>query len=190
MPTAARHTFKTRDPVDRYSEQLRFYVQLRGQTYHPSMPVPKTTVSDVRQLAKQWSEAFAAALPRFSRGIAGEWRGIMKQWIAAVDRLQDSELKPNDIYDDNLGFWRALRKIASQLGALDQVVTHGDVLVWAVADTVREQVETIEDHAQAVADAGRAAASTAAGIAGAIPTIAKALAVGAAGLGVYAIVKR
>ena len=46
------------------------------------------------------------------------------------------------------------------------------------------------DQLQAVADAGRTAARTAAGIAGAIPTIAKAVAVAAAGLGVYAIVKR
>lgn len=190
MAAAARHTFNTSDPVKRYNEQLRFYIKLRGEDYSKAMPVARTTASDCLQLAEQWTAAFLAAVPTFAMGIATEWKGIAEIWSAAVDRLKASELKPADTYDDNKGFWLSLRKLASQLGALDMVVTPGEVLVWAVTDTVREHAETVKEHAQAVYDAGRDAVDTASRIAGAIPTIAKALAVSAVGLGVYAIARR
>lgn len=190
VTSAARHTFKSRAPVERFGEQVRFYVKLRGKDYHKVMPMPRTIVSDVRQLAKSWLVALVAALPTLTKGIATEWKGIAKGYRAAVDRVQATELGPNDVYDDNPGFWLALRKLAGQLGALDQVMTRSDVLAWAVKDTLREHAETVQSHAAAVADAGRSAANAVAGAAGAIPTIAKALAVGAVGLGVYSVAKR
>lgn len=104
--------------------------------------------------------------------------------------LAGQRAEPNDVYDDNRGFWLALRKVSSQLGAFDQVVTPDEVLVWAVKDTIREHVETVQDHAEAVIEAGRSAINAVDRVASAIPTIAKALAVGAVGLGVYAIARR
>lgn len=183
MSSAARHTFKTSDPVDRYSEQLRFYVQLRGKDYHPAMPIPRTTVSDCRQIAEQWAAALASALPTLKRGLATEWKGIVRIWKTEIDRLESSGQGPNETYQYNRQFWIGLRKLGSQLGALDQVVTRRDVLVWAVKDTV-------QSHAETVVDAGKAAAQAVTGVAGAVSTTAKALAAGAIGLGVYAIARR
>lgn len=183
MSSAARHTFTTQDPVDRFSEMVRFYVELRGKDYHPALPVPRTLVSDCRQLVQQWVPALTEALPILSRGIATAWKAIIRQWETAVERLEATPLGPNEVYDDNQGFWLALRRLALQLGAVDQVITRRDVLVWAVKDTVRE-------HAKSVQQAGRAAAQAAQRAASAIPTLAKALAAGALGLGIYAIARR
>ena len=195
--SAARHQFKSRGPVDRFSEQVAFYGKLRGTEYNKAMPVPKTLVSDLRQLVKTWNAAAMDALMAFARGLAKAWKGIYKRWVDAAERVKASKLAPNEVYDDNAGFWIALRRLASQLGARDMIMTRGDVLVWAVKDTVREHGETlakgaeaVAEHAEAVYEAGKSAANAVAGAAGAIPTIAKALAVAAVGLGVYAVARK
>lgn len=188
--SATRHSFDTRDPIKRFTEQLRFYGKLRGTDYHVAFPLPKTLVSDLRQLIKPWNSIAMDALPAFMGGLATAWKDIFNAWIEAAERIENSKLAPNDVYDDNAGFWVALRRLALQLDAKDMIMTRSDVLVWAVKDTLREHAETVKDAAEAVYDAGKEAADAVTGGIEAIPTIAKALAVGAVGLGVYAIAKK
>ena len=188
--TAVRHSFARDQPVEWNAEKVAFYGKLRGHDYHRTMPIPRSWVSDNRQIAKPATAALVDAIPTFYRGIATEWRSVAKDWQKVHERLQASQQKPNEVYDDNVAFWLALRRLCIQLGAIDMVVTPGEVLVWAVKDTLREHADTVHDHATAVYEAGRSAARIAGNVAGAIPSIAKAAAIGAVGLGVYAIAKR
>ena len=190
MPKPARHMFKSEEPVDLFSEQLRFYVELRGKKYHKVMPMPQTLVSDVRQLAEHWTAVLLKLLELFKSGLATAWKGIFQGWQSEVDLLAESQQSPTDVYERNVPFWLALRKLALQLGAADQIMTRREVMVWAVKDTVREHANTAREHARAVYEAGQAAADSVRGAASAIPTVAKAVAVGAIGLGAYVVVTR
>ena len=153
------------------------------------MPIPRTTVSDCRQIAEQWHKTFMSNVVRMM-GRSKSWNSVAKKWLSAYKRLKDTKLGAHETYDDNAGFWRAIYSVASEISSLDYTLEPTEVLVWAFTDTVK-------DHAETVYNAGRSAVNAAAGVAGAagdligaIPVVAKALAVGAVGLGVYVIAKR
>lgn len=188
--SAERRKFTKGNPVKRISEEAGFYGELRGTEYHKVMPMPRTWVSDCRQIAPPWVAAAIDALPAFMGGISNEWRSRFADWTHEIEQLAASKQAPNEVYERNEQFWLALHKLAMQLGSKDQIVTPHEVLVWAVKDTVRERVEDVQDAAEAVYDTGRSAVNAVQNAAGAIPTIAKALAVGAVGLGVYAVARR
>ena len=188
--SAVRHNFVSTKPVEWCAEMTTFYRELRGHDYHKTMPIPRSWVSDNLQIEKHATDAILEAMPKFAMGIATEWRSRAEDWAQTAQRLQDSKQKPNEVYAHNVEFWLTLRRLCLQLGAMDMIVTPGQVMVWAVKDTLSEHAETVQDHAVAVYEAGRAAVRVAGNVAGAIPTIAKAVAVSAVGLGVYAVAKR
>ena len=195
--TAARHRFTTRQPVKRAVEEIAYYGKRRGTEYHKSMPRPITWVSDCRQVAPPWTAALIDALPAFVFGQATEWKSRFKNWQDEVEHLEACKQGPNEVYERNAQFWKALYQLALQLGAKDKIITSNEVLVWAVKDTLRERAgevgevaEAVYDTGKAIYDVGRDAANAVSDAASAIPTIAKALAVGAVGLGVYAVAKR
>lgn len=192
MSSAERHTFKSTKPVKRHTEEMRFYIKLRGMDRHKakSISIPRTLVSDCRQVAEYWSAALTDVLPKLRSSVDTHWKSSVQQWKEALDRLMASKLSPNELYDDNLGFWLGVRRLVILLGSLDHVVTRSDVLVWAIKKTFSDHAETVQSHAEAVVDAGRSAAKAVRGVASSVPTVAKALAVAAVGLGVYTIAKR
>ena len=188
--SAVRQRFNSTKPTKQFSQQAVYYSEQRGATYHPVMPIPETLISDNRQLARMWTASAIKSRPAFQSGLATAWKGIFDGWQAELDRLIASKQAPNEVYADNEAFWLASRRLAMQLGAKDQIVTPNEVLVWAVKDTVREHAETVQEAGQAVYQAGKSAVDAVTGTLDAIPTIAKAVAVGAVGLGVYAIAKK
>ena len=187
---AMRFRLHEQNPLKRFSEEQRLMVQKRGKIYHKSGPIPLALVSDNRQIAPPWTESLIFAMPTFASGSATEWEGVAQIYERALSRLDKSTQKPSEVYDDNVGFWVALRKLAIQLGAIDQVVSRSDVLLWAIKETVIERAEDVQAGASAIYEAGESAANIVTGAASAIPGIVKALAVGAVGLGVYAVAKR
>ncbi len=182
MPRAARHVFETSDPIQRFTEQVKFYGTVCGVDADPAMAIPRTRLADCRQVAEGWDGAFRVNLHTMTQRSAS-WKPVAKKYLAARKRLAASKLGPHDVYDDNPGFWKAIYQVASEIASLEYGFKATEVLVWAVKDTV-------EEHAETVYNAGRDALDAATGAVRAIPTIAKALAAGALGLGVYAIATR
>ena len=188
--TALRHTFKSRKPLARLDEEVKFYGNEYGSRYHNSMPIQQTPISACRQSERFWTSALLDSLPSFMGGLATAYKDIFETWYNEAKRLEKSKQAAHEVYERNEPFWLALRKLALQLDAKDMIMTRSDVLVWAVKDTVRERVEDVEDAAEFIKETGKSAVNAVEGAASAIPTIAKAFAIGAIGLGVYAVARR
>ena len=182
MAKATRHTFTSRDVIKRQIEQRKFYGKLRGTDHDPAMRVPRTTVSDCRQVAQKWDQLFKAKY-KTMQSRSKSWRSVSNRWRGAMERLEATKLGPHETYDDNPGFWKAIHRLASEISSLPMTLNPADVVIWAVKETVKERVED-------ASRAGKAAVKAAGGLLDALPTIAKVAAVGALGLGVYAVARR
>jgi hypothetical protein len=149
------------------------YVDLRGFTVGANTKaIPRTTVSDVLQLATSWTRELkrASGRPGFDRE-KDRWRDVMAQILLAEGADLEREYPQND------RFWDATGSLAIYLDSTRNVPSRWDLVVESVEETIDELPGTLEHGATTAA---RAVAKGSARLLGglAAPLVIGALAVG------------
>jgi hypothetical protein len=100
--------------------------------------VPRTTVSDVRQLAAYWSSGLAKVGAHNFADIS--YRHVLDRWNAALaelDRLP-GDTDPATVYQRNVEFWEALLTIAIQVAVTAEAPTRWTLIKEAAKHAVDE----------------------------------------------------
>jgi hypothetical protein len=133
------------------------------------MEVPRPTYADVFDLAIYWSKALVQLQTKVMAGsvpMPAGFEDAQTRWQAASDvERYGSASKPEDVYPRNHELWRAMRSLATTLGALD-----GPPIPYPLPDALRPPVadlpSRIVDAAGTVAQAiSKLAHDTGAGLA-------------------------
>lgn len=121
--------------------------QLRGEdpiTGRLITRVPRTRVSDVRQLAAYWSAQLARVGEHHVADISA--RHVVERWrsaVAEVDRIPQ-DVDPASVYAHNVDFWEALMTIAIQVAATDEAPSRWQLLKEAAAKAVKDLPQTLK----------------------------------------------
>jgi hypothetical protein len=141
--------------------QRDFLSQLRGQDVLPGAGlvtrIPRTTHSDVRQLAAYWSRALRKVGEHHRADIS--YRHVVDRWRAAVadvDRIP-LDADPDAAYARNRDFWTALMTIAIQVAVTDEAPSRWTLIKQATKHSVENLPDTLSSVANRVMDAGKRA---------------------------------
>ena len=111
------------------------------------MRIPRTTNSDVVDLADYWTKQLRAV-----RKVVGH-ESASRRWALAlsdVDALA-RQADPNSVYPKNNRFWRDLSNTAVQVSVADEAPTTWDLAMDALAGSVRELPQNLKAGAEKLA---------------------------------------
>ena len=102
-------------------------------------PIPRTTNSDVLQLATYWSTGLAKVNHVVGHdGVVARWTPV----LADVDKLAKPG-KPEDVYAKNNEFWRELQEVAIQTAVSDEAPGKWDMVVGSLKTSVTRLPENL-----------------------------------------------
>ena len=144
---------------DMYIAQWKYLRDLRGADVMPpptemvagmsaggdSVAIPRTTNSDVLQLATYWTHAFANA-----RSVLDDHDAVAAQWqvvLADVDKLAKNA-DPSAVYAKNNVFWRVIDSVSSECTASDHAPTRWDLFVGALQHSITHLPENLVKEAE------------------------------------------
>jgi hypothetical protein len=107
--------------------------------------VPRTTNSDVLQLAAYWTHVFADA-----RGVLDDHDAVTAQWKAVVvdvDRLAKGA-DPSARYPQNNVLWRVMDDVATEVSTAARAPTRWDLFVGALEHSIRDLPENLAKEAR------------------------------------------
>ena len=141
--------------------QRDYFVKLRGEDIVPgglAVHVPRTTNSDVTQLAAYWSKALARVGEHNFADIS--YRHIINRWKAAVADVEQLTrgAEPTAIYPRNAEFWAALLTIALQVAVTDEAPSRWTLVketVHNLPQNISDAIAKLPDVVSKVADAGK-----------------------------------
>ena len=109
-------------------------------------PIPRTTNSDVLQLATYWTTELTKVKQVFGHnGVVARWTPV----LADVDKLAKLG-KPDDVYAKNNELWRELQEVAIQIAVSDEAPS-----TWAmVVDSAKTSVTHLPENLGAAASTG------------------------------------
>jgi hypothetical protein len=145
--------------------QRDYMSQLRGEDVIPGgglvTRIPRTTISDVRQLAAYWSNALRKVGDHNVADIS--YRHVVDRWkaaIADVDRIPVNAAA-TAVYERNRDFWTALMTIAIQVAVTDEAPGRWTLIKESAAHGVKSLPDTLSTVWGTVVDAGKRAVSDA-----------------------------
>lgn len=153
-PIAHFDNIKTYD--DLYNAQLKFLWEKRGfdQLDQPAgfsggnRKIPRTTNSDVLQLAAYWSKQLEDVKHVFGHdGVVARWKPI----AADVEKLAKTGA-PDAVYAKNNELWRGLQEVAIQVAVSDEAPSKWDMVVDSVKDSIVHLPQTVSGAASHAAD--------------------------------------
>jgi len=106
--------------------------------------VPRTTISDVRQLAAYWSNGLAKVGEHSFADIS--YKHVLKRWqdaVAEVERIP-STADPAAVYEHNTDFWEALMTIAIQVAVTAEAPTHWTLVKETAKHALAELPNTLK----------------------------------------------
>ena len=139
---------------DLFNAQLKFLIEKRGSDtldqppgfMGGSRPIPRTTNSDVLQLATYWSNELAKVKHVFGHdSVVARWTPV----VGDVDKLAKPG-KPDDVYAKNNEFWRELQEVAIQIAVSDEAPSKWDMVV----DSVKTSITHLPENLGAAASKG------------------------------------
>ncbi len=94
--------------------------------------VPRTTVNDVRQLAKRWSDLLAAVGEHSFADVS--YKRPLERWKNAIAQVAalPQDVDPNSVYPHNTDFWEALSSISIQIATTAEAPTRWALLKQSV----------------------------------------------------------
>jgi hypothetical protein len=139
------------------------FSQLRGEDPVAGglvVHIPRTTISDVRQLAGFWSRGLQAAEKSVADVSASH---VLARWQAAAAEVAriPSDANPETVYAHNTEFWTALMTIAIQIAVTDEAPSRWTLIKQATKVGIDALPQTISDTFAAIADLGKKALSDA-----------------------------
>jgi hypothetical protein len=116
--------------------------------------VPRTTNSDIVQLAAYWSKELDDA-----KDVSGT-AGVEKRWAAVlVDVFTIARTgDPSAVYPKNHAFWRGLSRTASHVNAADSVPSKSEMMIDSLKDSIKDLPKNIVGGVKAVASGVTSAA--------------------------------
>jgi hypothetical protein len=110
--------------------------------------VPRTTVTDVRQLAAFWSAGLAKVGEHSFADIS--YRHVIDRWKAAVAEVDRLPLTtdPTSVYAHNVDFWEALMTIAIQVAVTAEAPTRWQLVKEATKQAIVDLPSTLKTAAQ------------------------------------------
>jgi hypothetical protein len=148
---------KTRDDAARM--QRDYFSQLRGEDVLPGQAlvtrIPRTTHSDVRQMAAYWSHAMRKVGEHHQADIS--YRHVVDRWKAAVadvDRIPLSA-DPDAVYARNAEFWTALMTIAIQVAVTDEAPSKWTLIKQSTKHSLERLPDTLASVASRLADTAK-----------------------------------
>ena len=108
--------------------------------------VPRTTVSDVRQLSAYWSAGLRKVGTHHYADIS--FSHVVARWEAAVadvDRIP-LDADPASIYEHNVDFWEAVMTIAIQVAVTAEAPTRWQLVKQTLRHLPETLLRTITDH--------------------------------------------
>lgn len=137
--------------------QRTYFIKLRGEdvvTGGLISHVPRTTNSDVMQLATYWSNHLARVGEHHAADIS--YRHVVDRWktaVADVGRLA-RKADPTTTYPRNTEFWTALMTIAIQVAVTDETPSRWTLVKEAVVYSVTGLPDTLSDAVAHAVDVG------------------------------------
>lgn len=166
---------------DLYLAQHKYLAELRGSDKLDPPPgggggkriIPRTTNSDVIQLADYWSKQLKQVRRVFGHD------GVQNRWNNAVGHVNflARSGKPDAVYPNNNVFWRALQSTAFHISAADELPSETQLLLDSLSESIHSLPERLKAGAEAVASGAAKGAEAVASEAGKI--------VNAAGKGLF-----
>src|ERR1041384_4830609 len=100
--------------------------------------VPRSTVSDVRQLAAMWSAVLAKVGEHNFADVS--YRHVIDRWHNAVTQVAavPQEVDPNSVYAHNTDFWEAVMTIAIQIATTAEAPTRWELLKQTAWQAVKD----------------------------------------------------
>lgn len=136
--------------VTRWLRLKELYIQRRGSTQGANTKlIPRTTNSDVLQLATHWSRELARVSPRSAheRREHARWSACM----ATVKQHADPT-KPNAVYAKNEAFWQSCtRRLAIYLSARKAIPSKWQMFKESVVETIAEVPGILGDATRSTA---------------------------------------
>ncbi len=136
------------------------FSKLRGEDVYPVTAgqagahvthIPRTTISDVRQVADYWALAIARA------GVDKSDHSKIKLWddaLAQVMRIP-SDADPNSVYQFNREFWTAVMNISVQVAVHDEAPSRFTLALESLGQGFKKLPDTLSTVWDAVQDAGK-----------------------------------
>jgi len=126
---------KHSDTITRWLRLKSFYISRRGATLGANQkPIPRTTNSDVLQIATHWSRELKKVSPQdaHDRRDHARW----KQCVDTVSKLADPN-KPDAEYAKNEVFWQVCtRRLSVYLDARKSVPSRWQIFKESVVETI------------------------------------------------------
>ena len=145
---------------DLWLAQFVYLRDLRGSDKLPAEPgmigadkvTPRTTNSDVVQLADYWSKQLASVKRIQERD------AVEKRWNAALADVDQIARKgdPNAVYPKNNGFWRVLQNTATHISIADEAPSSAALALDALKQAITELPQNL---GAGLEQAGRGATS-------------------------------
>jgi hypothetical protein len=122
----------------------------------PGLKIPRSTNSEILQLATYWTNELAKAKQVMGyKAAVDKWHGA----LADVEKYAKTA-KPDDVYPKNNEFWHISNDVSIQIAIGDEAPSKFDLFVESVKDGVTHLPETLEHAASKgidlVASAGHA----------------------------------
>lgn len=129
------------------------YGKLRGEdqvTGRLIRRVPRTTIGDVRQLARYWSESLA----RIGSHSAADksYHHVLERWTAAIAEVQriPADADPDAVYAHNVDFWEAVMTIAIQIAVTAETPSRWQIVKESAHHALVELPNTLKTAVQDV----------------------------------------
>jgi hypothetical protein len=145
---------------DAAMKQKTEFSRLRGEDVYPVTEgqagahithVPRTTISDVRQVANYWALAIARA------GVDKSDQGTIKRWHDALDQVMriPSDADPHSVYPYNRELWAAVMSISVQIAVHDEAPSRFTLAMESLGHGFKELPNTLSNVWDAVQNAGK-----------------------------------
>lgn len=119
--------------------------------------IPRTSVSDARQLVTYWEDAIKRSSPSslpipgamlpffFEHSFADvSWKHPVEQWTQAASTVRSSTLADAAVYPDNTRLWNAIFGIAIQLATTAEAPSRWTLIKQSVERTIDDTRKKIE----------------------------------------------
>lgn len=145
---------------DAAMKQKTEFSKLRGEDVYPVTEgqagahithVPRTTISDVRQVANYWALAIARA------GVDKSDQAAIKRWHDALDQVMriPSDADPHSVYPYNRELWAAVVSISVQIAVHDEAPSRFTLAMESLGHGFKELPNTLSNVWDAVQNAGK-----------------------------------
>lgn len=147
---------------DMFNAQHKHLSELRGSDKLDPPPgigggkriIPRTTNSDVIQLADYWTKHLKSVKRVFGH------KGVEDRWHQAVGHVNFLARagNPDAVYPNNNVFWRALQNTAFHISAADELPSDTQLFLQALNESVHALPDRLKAGAQAIAGGAGAVA--------------------------------